>query len=93
MIFYSIIINSIFLIVFLEYTYIKNNGDTTYKSQMFDFNPSYLYNINYSIELHSGVKKYLMDINLITNNSNEDCIYKVGIEKCDLKYINGYRLI
>ena len=79
--------------VFGNFSYIKNNGNDIYKLQMFDFNPSYLYNVNYSVELHSGVRKYLKDINLITTNSNEDCIYKVGIEKCNLKYINGYRLL
>ena len=79
--------------LFGNFSYIKNNGDNLYKSQMFEFNPTYLYNVNYSVDLHSGIKRYLKDINLITSNPNEDCIYKVGIEPCKLKYINGYRLI
>jgi TRAP transporter TAXI family solute receptor len=79
--------------LFGNFSYIKNNGSNLYKSQMFEFNPTYLYNVNYSVSLHSGIRKYLKDINLITTNSNEDCIYKIGVEQCKLKYINGYRLI
>lgn len=79
--------------LFGNFSYIKNNGDNTYKSQMFEFSPTYLYNVNYSVDLHSGIRKYLKDINLITTNSNEDCIYKVGIEPCKIKYTNSYRLL
>jgi TRAP-type uncharacterized transport system substrate-binding protein len=79
--------------IFANLSYINNNGNDIYKLQMIDYNPSYLYIVNNIVQLHPGVRKFLQDINIISNNPSQDCVYKVGIEKCTIKNINKYRLL
>lgn len=83
--------------LFENFVLFKSSGDNLYIQQMFEFNPQYLYP-NYLNPvrqiIHPGAKTYFDEIGVITNNSNKDCVYSVGIDKCksDL-YVNPYRLM
>ncbi len=79
--------------IFTNFSYLINNGNKDYKLQLYDFNPSYLYSNYDKIKLHEGVIRFLNDINIITNNPNTECLYKVGIDKCNIKNVNNNRLL
>jgi TRAP-type uncharacterized transport system substrate-binding protein len=80
--------------LFENFTRIKNVGDNTYKQQMWEFNPQYLYPIQISFQLHEGSRRYFEDIGVITYENNKDCVYTIGIDKCKPNiYINPYRLM
>ncbi len=79
--------------IFTNFPYLTNNGDDYYKLQFLDFNPSYLYQNSDKIKLHDGVIKFFKEINIITDNPNPECLYKIGIDKCNLTNINNNRLL
>lgn len=72
---------------------IKSSGSDTYKMQMRDFNPEYIYLSNNNQKLHKGVYQFYKNIGLITNNSERSCRYKVGVGECNIKKINHFRLL
>jgi TRAP-type uncharacterized transport system substrate-binding protein len=83
--------------LFENFVLFKSSGDDLYIQQMYEFNPQYLYP-NYLNPIrqiiHPGAKKYFEEIGIITNNSNKNCVYTIGIDKCkDDLYINPYRLM
>jgi TRAP-type uncharacterized transport system substrate-binding protein len=83
--------------LFENFVLFKSSGDNLYIQQMFEFNPQYLYpnHLNPIRQIiHPGAKKYFDEIGVITNNSNKDCIYTIGIDKCKNNlYVNPYRLM
>lgn len=80
--------------LFENFARIKNVGDKIYIEQMWSFNPNYLYPTQVTFKIHDGARKYFEDIGIITYDSNKNCVYTIGIDKCksDL-YINPYRLL
>ena len=79
--------------IFNNFIYMKEKGDDIYKLQLMEFNPSYLYSTTDIIPIHPGVRKFFEDINIITYNSSPECIFKVGVEKCNVTKLNPYRLL
>jgi len=79
--------------IFKNLLSIKSSGSDTYKMQMRDFNPEYIYLSNNNQKLHKGAYKFYKDIGLITNNPERSCRYKVGIGECNIKKINHFRLL
>ena len=83
--------------LFENFVLFKSSGDNLYLQQMFEFNPQYLYpnHLNPIRQIiHPGAKTYFEEIGIITNNSNKDCVYTIGINKCkDNLYVNPYRLM
>ena len=79
--------------IFSNIIYIKTHGDTNYKLQMQEFNPSYLYPNNSLYKLHEGVHKFYMDIGVITYNKDNSCRNFVGVKECKGENINHFRLI
>lgn len=77
--------------IFHNMKYMIYNGNYYYKLQMNDFNPQYIYNNFPFLELHDGTRKFYRDIGILTDNPSPNCAYKIGIAKCNLKYINKYR--
>jgi TRAP-type uncharacterized transport system substrate-binding protein len=80
--------------LFENFARIKNVGDKHYIEQMLSFNPNFLYPTQVTFKIHDGARKYFEDIGIITYESNKNCVYTIGIDKCksDL-YINPYRLL
>ena len=79
--------------LFKNLLHIKSSGSDTYKMQMRDFNPEYIYLSNNNQKLHKGVYRFYKNIGLITTNPERSCRYKVGIGECNIKKINHFRLL
>lgn len=79
--------------IFHNMKYMMYSGNYYYKLQMSDFNPQYIYNNFPFLSLHNGTRKFYRDMGILTDNPSPNCAYKIGIDKCDLKYINKYRIL
>lgn len=79
--------------IFSNFIFIKTTGNDDYKTQMKYFNPQDLYLSNSLYKLHNGVRKYYIDIGLISYSKEYSCRYSVGVKKCNEKKLNHFRLL
>lgn len=79
--------------IFKNILNIKNKGSDDFKLQMMDFKPEYLYLSNPDYKLQKGVYLYYRKNGMITNNNSLDCMYTSGVNHCNIKKINKYRLL
>lgn len=79
--------------IFKNYLNLKTNGDDDYKLHMKEFHPENMYLSNNIYKLHSGVKKFYIDIGLITYNKSKFCSLKAGAGRCNVKKINHFLLL